>query len=256
MPFVRQPGERRVGIGELLPPRARGRGRARPAAARPRRAPRQPAPVPARARRAPGSAAAIRPPLRIPRGAAPATPPRPRRGRAARQRRAPPPRPRRIRPRAARRRSSRPRSRRQASGRETAAPRAAGSARRAGDSAAPDAPAFLRAPSCAASVAMTSSSRVEVVVGGGEPQLGLASARLQPGGAGGLFEQKPALGRFGLNQRADPSLADDGPGRPAGRGVGEQELHIARPHIAAVDAPDRARRRARCGARFRCPRGR
>ena len=76
----------------------------------------------------------------------------------------------------------------------------------------------------------------QVFVGGRELQLGLAPPRLDPGGAGGLFEQKSAFGRFGLDQRADPPLADDGSGRPADRGIGEQQLHVARPRLAAVDA--------------------
>ena len=47
----------------------------------------------------------------------------------------------------------------------------------------------------------------EIVLGGVELQLGLVAARMQPGGAGGLVEQKPPLGRLGVDQRADPALA-------------------------------------------------
>ena len=63
---------------------------------------------------------------------------------------------------------------------------------------------------------------------------------MQPGGAGSLFEQKPALRRLRVDQRANPPLADDRPGRTAGRGVGEQQLHVARPHLAPIDPPGRA----------------
>ena len=61
----------------------------------------------------------------------------------------------------------------------------------------------------------------EIVFGGGELEFGLASAGVKSGGAGGLFEQEPAFGRLGLDQRADASLTDDRPGRPASRSIGE-----------------------------------
>ena len=61
----------------------------------------------------------------------------------------------------------------------------------------------------------------EIAFGGGEFEFGLASAGVKSGRAGGLFEQEPAFGRLGLDQRADASLTDDRPGRPASRSIGE-----------------------------------
>ncbi len=63
---------------------------------------------------------------------------------------------------------------------------------------------------------------------------------MQPRDAGGFFEQRPALLRLGGDQLADLALADESRGVRAGRGIGEQQLHIAGPHFLAVDAVDRA----------------
>ena len=73
-----------------------------------------------------------------------------------------------------------------------------------------------------------------------EPLLGFAAACLQAGGTGGVFEEEAAFGRLGLDQRADSRLADQRPGPGAGSGIGEQQLHIARPHLAPVDPIGRA----------------
>src|SRR5467141_4039670 len=48
----------------------------------------------------------------------------------------------------------------------------------------------------------------QIVFGSLEPQLGLVTARMKPGGAGSLFEEKPALGWLSVDQSAHAPLAD------------------------------------------------
>jgi hypothetical protein len=64
--------------------------------------------------------------------------------------------------------------------------------------------------------------------------------RLQPADAGGLFQEQPALGRPGIDQPADPALADQRDRLCARGRIGEQQLHVAGAHLAAVDAIGRA----------------
>ncbi len=61
----------------------------------------------------------------------------------------------------------------------------------------------------------------EVVLCGRKLELRLTAAGVKSGGAGGLLEQEPAFGRLGLDQRPDPALTDDRPGRPTSRGIGK-----------------------------------
>ena len=80
---------------------------------------------------------------------------------------------------------------------------------------------------------------LEVGIGGVEAKLGLVAPAVEPGDAGGLFQERAPLRRLGRDQRADRALAHQrGVARARGL-VGEQELHVARPHLAAVDAKDR-----------------
>ena len=76
----------------------------------------------------------------------------------------------------------------------------------------------------------------EIALGGFEAKLGLVAARMQPADARGLFQENAALGGFGIDDRADAALADEGGGMRAGRGIGEEQLHVARAHFAAIDA--------------------
>jgi hypothetical protein len=55
-----------------------------------------------------------------------------------------------------------------------------------------------------------------------------------------LFEQRPPRLRLGGDQLADLALPNEGRGVGAGRGVGEQQLHIAGPDFAPVDPIHRA----------------
>ena len=68
-----------------------------------------------------------------------------------------------------------------------------------------------------------------------QAQLGLVPAGMQPGDPGRLLEQAAPLGRLGVDQRADPALADQGGGMRAGRRIREQQLHVAGAVVLAVD---------------------
>ena len=74
-----------------------------------------------------------------------------------------------------------------------------------------------------------------------ELELGLVPARVQAGDAGGFFEDEPARLRLGVDDLGDLALAHQGGRARAGRGVGEEQLHVAGAHVAAVDAIGRAR---------------
>ena len=80
----------------------------------------------------------------------------------------------------------------------------------------------------------------EVGFGGLEPQFGLMAAGMQAGDAGGVFQHAAALFGLGLDDLADLALVHQRRRTRAGGGVGEQDLHVAGAHVAAVDAVDRA----------------
>ena len=96
----------------------------------------------------------------------------------------------------------------------------------------------------------------EVGLGRLQPQFGLVAARVQAGNAGGLFQHAAALLGLGLDDLADAALVDERGRARAGRGVGEQRHHVARAHLAAVDAVESSPSRARSGARCRACRTR
>ena len=75
-------------------------------------------------------------------------------------------------------------------------PRRGGCGRRAGDSAAPGAPASSSPRAASSSAVSTSSSRTQIGLGRLEAKLGLMPARMQPGDARGLLEQAAALARL------------------------------------------------------------
>ena len=52
---------------------------------------------------------------------------------------------------------------------------------------------------------------------------------------------EPARLRLGIDDLADLALPHEGGRARAGRGVGEQQLHVARPDVAAIDAIGRSR---------------
>ena len=69
-----------------------------------------------------------------------------------------------------------------------------------------------------------------------ELQLRLMAARVQPRDARRLFEdQAPGL-RLRIDDLGDLALPHEGGRARAGRGIGEQQLHVTRTHVLAVDA--------------------
>ena len=84
----------------------------------------------------------------------------------------------------------------------------------------------------------------QIGLGGLEPQFRLVPARMQAGDAGGLFQHAAALLGLRLDDLADAALMHQRRRARAGRGVGEQHLHVAGAHLAAVDAVGRARSRS------------
>ena len=79
----------------------------------------------------------------------------------------------------------------------------------------------------------------EVVLGALQPQLGLVAARVQAGDARRLLENAPTRLRLGADDLGDLPLPDERWRTGAGGGVGEQDLHVAGAHLAAVDAVGR-----------------
>ena len=80
----------------------------------------------------------------------------------------------------------------------------------------------------------------EVGLGGLEAQFGFMAARMKAGDAGGVFQHAAALVGTRLNDLADLALVNERGRARASGGVSEQDLHVARAHILAVDAIDRA----------------
>ena len=76
----------------------------------------------------------------------------------------------------------------------------------------------------------------QILFGRAQPQLGFVTARMQSGNAGGFFEDAAALFGLGLNDLADAALMNECRRTRAGRGIGEQHLHVAGAHFLAVDA--------------------
>src|SRR5262249_56731278 len=76
----------------------------------------------------------------------------------------------------------------------------------------------------------------EVVLGRAQPQLRFVPPRVQARYARGFFEHAPALLRLGLDDLADAPLMHHRGRTRAGRSVGEQNMHVAGAHLAAVDA--------------------
>ena len=76
----------------------------------------------------------------------------------------------------------------------------------------------------------------KIVLGAFEAKLGLMPARVEAGDARRLFEDAAARLRLHGDDLADRALPHDGGRAGTARGIGEQQLHIARPHLAAIDA--------------------
>ena len=74
-----------------------------------------------------------------------------------------------------------------------------------------------------------------------EAQLCLVPAAVQAGDAGGVLQDAATLLGLGVDQLADLALAHESRRAGAGGGILEQDAHVARAHLAAVDAEGRAR---------------
>ena len=73
-----------------------------------------------------------------------------------------------------------------------------------------------------------------------QAQFGFMAALVQAADAGGFFQDGAARQRLLADQEADLALAHKGGRARAGRGVGEENLHVALAHVAAIDAIDAA----------------
>ena len=81
---------------------------------------------------------------------------------------------------------------------------------------------------------------IEIGLGRLQPQLRLMAARMQAGDAGGFFQHAAALLGLCLDDFADAALMHQRGRARARRGIREQKLHVARAHLAAVKAIERA----------------
>ena len=80
----------------------------------------------------------------------------------------------------------------------------------------------------------------QVLLGGAQAQLGLVAAGVEAGDAGGLVDDGPAIGRLGVDDRADAALAHHCRRARAGGGIGKQRLHITGADVAPVHRIGRA----------------
>ena len=74
----------------------------------------------------------------------------------------------------------------------------------------------------------------QVLLGGAQAQLGLVPAGIEAGNAGGLVDDGAAVGRLGVDDRADAALAHHRRRARSGRGIGKQRLHVAGADLPAV----------------------
>ena len=81
----------------------------------------------------------------------------------------------------------------------------------------------------------------EIGFGRLQAKLGLVAAAMQAGNARGIFEHAAALLRRGIDDLADAALPHQRRRARAGRRILEQEPHVARARILAVDLIGRAR---------------
>ena len=77
---------------------------------------------------------------------------------------------------------------------------------------------------------------LQVGFGGAQAQFGFVPPGMQPGDPRGLLQQVTAIRWLGVDDGADPALADEGRGAGSGGQVGEEELDVLGPHRLAVDS--------------------
>ena len=80
----------------------------------------------------------------------------------------------------------------------------------------------------------------QVLLGGAQPELGLVAARVEAGDAGGLVDDGATVGRLGIDQRADASLAHQRGRARSRRRIGKQRLHVTGTDFATVHRIGRA----------------
>ena len=80
----------------------------------------------------------------------------------------------------------------------------------------------------------------QIVLRALQPELRFVAARVEARDARRFFENEAARLRLGGDDLADLALTHQRRRARPGRGVGEQELHVARPHLLAIDAIGRA----------------
>ena len=73
-----------------------------------------------------------------------------------------------------------------------------------------------------------------------QPQFGFVPALMQAADAGGFLQDGAPRQRLLADQKTDLALADKGSRAGAGGSVGEENLHVALAHVAAIDAIDAA----------------
>ena len=82
----------------------------------------------------------------------------------------------------------------------------------------------------------------QVRLGALQAQLRLVPPRMQADDAGCFLQQRAPFGRLGGDHLRHLALRDQSGGARAGGGVGEQQVHVARADLAAIEPVDRALR--------------
>ena len=115
-----------------------------------------------------------------------------------------------------------------------------GSRRPASCTSRPGAPRAAGGRALVSSSPSTSSSRARLASAARSRSSASWRRRVQARDAGRLLQDQPPVLRLGGDQLGDLALAHQGRRIGAGGGVGEQQLHVARAHLAAVDPVGRA----------------
>ena len=75
----------------------------------------------------------------------------------------------------------------------------------------------------------------QILLGAFQLQFGLVPPLIQAGNPGGFFQNAAAVFRLGVDQFGNLPLPHQRRGMRPGRGIGEQHLHVTRPHVLGVD---------------------
>ena len=80
----------------------------------------------------------------------------------------------------------------------------------------------------------------EVALGGFQPEFGLVTAGMETADTGSFLKDRAALGRLGIDDRANLALTDHGGRGCTGAVIGEQDLDVAGTYRLAIDPVIRA----------------